>query len=46
MTQAPPQRDEALAEPEEHLREHFANLQQQGKSDEEAWVLAQDTLRR
>ena len=44
MTQALPQRDEAVAELEEHLREHFAHLQQEGKSEDEAFALAQERV--
>src|SRR5690349_5141478 len=44
MTQALPQRDEAVAELEEHLREHFTTLQREGKSDDEAFVLAQERV--
>lgn len=39
-----PQRDEAMAELEEHLRDHLADLRRQGKSDEEAFALAQERL--
>ena len=41
MTRALPQRNEAVAELEEHLRQHFTALQREGKSDEEAFALAQ-----
>ncbi len=44
MIQALPQRNEALAELEEHLREHFASLQRQGASDEEAFLAAQQSI--
>jgi hypothetical protein len=44
MTQALPQRDEAVDELEEHLREHFTSLQQEGKSEEEAFALAQERI--
>src|SRR5688572_1897457 len=44
LTQALPQRDEAVAELEEHLREHFTTLQRQGKADEEAFALAQERV--
>jgi hypothetical protein len=44
MTEALPQRDEAVAELEEHLREHMAKLQRQGKSDDEAFALAQERI--
>jgi hypothetical protein len=44
MTQALSQRDEAVAELEEHLREHVSHLQRQGKSEEEAFALAQERI--
>lgn len=44
MTQALPQRDEAVAELEEHLREHLVSLRQEGKSEEEAFALAQERI--
>jgi hypothetical protein len=44
MTAALPQHEEAVAELEEHLREHLACLQRQGKSDDEAFALAQERL--
>ena len=44
MSQALPQRPEALAELEEHLREHFTHLQRQGIPDDEAFVRARDRI--
>ena len=44
MIQALPQRYEAVAELEEHLREHFTTLQRQGKADDEAFALAQERI--
>ncbi len=44
MSTALSQRDEVVAELEEHLREHIATLQRQGKSDEEAFAIAQERL--
>jgi hypothetical protein len=44
MAQALPQRHEALAELEEHLREHFAHLQRQGIPDDEAFARAQERI--
>lgn len=44
MMAALPQREEAVAELEEHLREHLAGLRLQGKSDDEALALAQERL--
>ena len=44
MLQALPQRDETVAELEEHLRENCAELQRQGKSDDEAFAVAQKRM--
>jgi len=44
MAAALPERDEAVAELEEHLREHFAELKRQGKSDDDAFSQAQERL--
>ena len=44
MTQALPQRNETLAELEEHLREHLAHLRRQGIPDNEAFALAQERI--
>ncbi len=44
MLHALPQRDETVAELEEHLREHCAELQRQGKSEDEAFAVAQKKM--
>ena len=44
MSAALPHRNEAVVELEEHLREHLAALQRQGKSEDEAFALAQERL--
>ncbi len=44
MKKAMPQREEAVAELEEHLREHLDSLQQEGRSEVEAFALAQETI--
>jgi hypothetical protein len=44
MIQALPQSQEAVDELEEHLREHFSTLQRQGKSEDEAFALAQERV--
>jgi hypothetical protein len=44
MLRALPHRYETVAELEEHLREHCADLQRQGKSDGEAFALAQERI--
>src|SRR5687767_6289770 len=44
MARALPQRDELVAELEEHLREHFSHLRQEGKSEDEAFALARQRI--
>jgi len=44
MAAALPERDEAVAELEEHLRDYLADLKRQGKSDDEAFSLAEERL--
>jgi hypothetical protein len=44
MLQALPHRYEAATELEEHLREHITALKAQGKSDDEAFALAQERV--
>ncbi len=44
MSEALPQRNEALDEMEEHLREHVASLQRAGKSDDEALLVAREAM--
>ena len=44
MAAALPERDEAVSELEEHLRDYLVELKRQGKSDDEAFSLAEERL--
>ncbi len=44
MARALPQHDEAVGELEEHLRDHFTSLQQEGASENEAFALAEKRI--